>query len=265
MPSNKNPKTTVNWDDVERTAFAKHPNVVAQLKPTSGKNKKPNMLLGAIVGIPLVLVYLFFWTSPIWGLAAVIDSRFHNYRQDPAEQIPVGGTLFIFALAMVLFNIIHWFIVGRKRKNNGLAHTQAGMTVVLGFFATLVVAMKGTEHAVDNWQLWILPIISSTILGLILFFMIFLADLKRKSSKNNIPTTKPETMEVATDLPPNMVERFKQIKAELNELSDEEKQEVQTKLTKSINRMVRRGTITQNEADKASRISLGELGLRMKP
>jgi hypothetical protein len=59
-------------------------------------------------------VYLFCYTAPIWGMAAISVSRFQSYQQDPEQRIPLSGVIFSCALLLLVVSFVHWIVKGRR-------------------------------------------------------------------------------------------------------------------------------------------------------
>jgi len=93
---------------LENAAFAAHPSVLAPGGAANGGTRFGKSYWNLIWGIPVVLVYLFCYTAPVWGAAAISVSRFQTYQQDPEQRIPLSGIMFIFVLALLLVNFVRW-------------------------------------------------------------------------------------------------------------------------------------------------------------
>lgn len=144
------PGSNVRWDRLENAAFAAHPSVLAPGGAANGGTRFGKSYWNLIWGIPVVLVYLFCYTAPVWGAAAISVSRFQTYQQDPEQRIPLSGIMFIFVLALLLVNFVRWVVKGRKAS--GFYEIQAVLAVVLGGLSAIAVRMYGLRDSVSSWQ-----------------------------------------------------------------------------------------------------------------
>lgn len=243
------PGSTVRWDRLERAAFAAHPSVLGE-GGAKKKVRKNNWNL--IWGIPLVIFYFFCYLAPIWGTAAISVSRFQTYRQDPEETIPLSGTLFVFALALLLVSIVHWLVKGRPR--NGFYEVQAALAFTLGGLSAAAVRMNGLNHSVESWRTWIIPIIVTIVLAVIFFVLLRIArasEIRRSRSDGD------------GGLPPNKIQLLKQRREQIALLSDSVQSAIRSDLESAITDLERRDLISAADAERARAAELGGLALRM--
>jgi hypothetical protein len=248
------PGSNVRWDRLENAAFAAHPSVLAPGGAANGGTRFGKSYWNLIWGIPVVLVYLFCYTAPVWGAAAISVSRFQTYQQDPEQRIPLSGIMFIFVLALLLVNFVRWVVKGRKAS--GFYEIQAVLAVVLGGLSAIAVRMYGLRDSVSSWQVWIVPVLAATIIGAI--FLIFLvgarvAQRSRQSSSNASAET----------LPRNKLELLKQRRESVEQLSDDDRAAIRRDLDAAITDLTTRGLISDSEAERARGTELGGLALRM--
>ena len=242
------PGSTVRWDRLERAAFSAHPSVLGEGVPKQ-KVRKNNWNL--IWGIPLVILYFFSYLAPIWGTAAISANRFQSYRPDAEDTIPLSGTLFIFALALLVVSIVHWTIKGRPR--NGFYEVQAALAFTLGGLSAAAVRMNGINESVDSWQTWIIPILASVLLGIVFFVLLLVARFTGTRSRPDGESS----------LPRNKVQLLKQRRDQVAQLSETERSAIARDLESAISDLERRGLISAAEAERARGTELGGLALRM--
>lgn len=245
------PGSTVRWDRLERAAFAAHPSVLGEggAKKTVRKNN-----WNLIWGIPLVILYFFCYLAPIWGVAAISVSRFQTYRQDTEETIPLSGTLFIFAFALLVVSVIHWIIKGRPR--NGFYEVQAALAFTLGGLSAAAVRMNGVNDSVESWQTWIIPIMATVVLAVIFFILLLVA--RFSAARRSRPQGDAESA-----LPANKIQQLKQRREQVALLSEPEQAAVRGDIESAVRDLERRGLISAAEAARARGAELGGLALRM--
>jgi hypothetical protein len=245
------PGSTVRWDRLERAAFAGHPSVLAEGGPKK-RVRKNNWNL--IWGIPLVILYFFSYLAPIWGTAAISVSRFQTFRQDTEETIPLSGTLFIFALALLIVSIVHWFFKGRRR--NGFYEVQAALAFTLGGLSAAAVRMNGVNDSVEGWELWIIPVMATVVLGAVFLVLLLIARLAE--SRRSGPASSG-----GDALPANKIQVLKHRRELVAQLTEADRAAIRDDIESAIDDLERRGLISAAEADRARGAELGALALRM--
>ena len=247
------PGSTVRWDRLERAAFAEHPFV---LEDGGAKKKGHKNKWNLIWGIPLVILYFFCYLAPILGTAAISVSRFQTYQQDAAKRIPLSGTLFVFALFLLVISFVHWLFTGRRR--NGFYEMQAGLALVLGGLSAVSIRMFGLNESVDSWQKWIIPVLATVALAAVFLGFLVVAHISQGAqvrSKSGDGT--------GGVLPRNKIELLKRRREQIAQLSEGEQAAVKRDIDVSIGDLERRGLISGAEADRARGAELGALALRM--
>jgi hypothetical protein len=246
------PGSTVRWDRLERAGFAAHPSV---LEDGGAKPKVRKSKWNLIWGIPLVILYFFCYLAPIWGTAAISVSRFQTYRQDPEETIPLSGTLFLFALLLLVVSFGHWIITGRRR--NGFYEVQAALALTLGGLSAAAVRMNGLDKEIDSWQTWIIPIIVTVVLATVFLVLLVIARVSQGARAKSKPRDEGD------DVPSNKIELLKRRRERVAALSDAERASIARDIVSSIIDLEQRGLISAHEAERARGAELGALALRM--
>ena len=247
------PGSTVRWDRLERAAFAAHSSV----REDGGTRKKTHKNKWNLIwGIPLVILYFFCYLAPILGTAAISVSRFQTYQQDAAERIPLSGTLFVFALFLLVISFVHWLFTGRRR--NGFYEMQAGLALVLGGLSAVAVRMYGLNEPVHSWQTWIISVLATVALAAVFLSFLVVAHISqdaRPRSKSGDGT--------GGVLPRNKIELLKRRREQVAQLPSDERAAIERDLEDAISNLLRRGLISEVDAERACGAELGALGLRM--
>ena len=247
------PGSTVRWDRLERAAFAAHP---AVLEDGGTRKKTHKNKWNLIWGIPLVILYFFCYLAPILGTAAISVSRFQTYQQDAEERIPLSGTLFVFALFLLVISFVHWLFAGRRR--NGFYEMQAGLALVLGGLSAVAVRMFGFNESVDSWQKWIIPVLATVVLAAVFLGFLVVAHISQGARPRSISGDGTGGV-----LSRNKIELLKRRREQIEQLFEGEQAAVKRDLEDAIGDLERRGLISDVEVDRARAAELRALGLRM--
>jgi hypothetical protein len=182
-------------------------------------------------------------------------SRFQTYRQDPEETIPLSGTLFLFALLLLVVSFGHWIITGRRR--NGFYEVQAALALTLGGLSAAAVRMNGLDKEIDSWQTWIIPIIVTVVLATVFLVLLVIARVSQGARAKSKPRDEGD------DVPSNKIELLKRRRERVAALSDAERASIARDIVSSIIDLEQRGLISAHEAERARGAELAALALRM--
>jgi len=250
------PGSVVRWDRIERAAFAAHPSI---LRSDAGRRVARvgfgNSLWNLIWAVPAIILYLFCYTTPVWGAAAISVSRFQNYQQDPEQRIPLSGVMFSFALLLLVVSFVRWLAAGRRPS--GVYEIQAVLALVLGVLSAIAVRMYGLRDSVESWQTWILPILGATIAGAVFLIFLVAARVSRGSRRQAGSVRREESLSAS------QVEVVNQRRLRIQQLSEAERIDVRSDLDAAVNDLLERGLVSEAEAHRAREAELGALALTM--
>lgn len=242
------PGSTVRWDRIERDAFASRPEVVG---PAPAEPRKLVAKDRWLMGVGLLVAAVVFG-SPIWGYVAVAadGSRFATAARDsdPGSTIPVAGAFFGCALVALLAMIVTWFVRGR-RKAAGPELGFASLTLVLGSMTALSVWRRGESAGVDDWQLWIIPIIVATVVGGVHALVLLISRLRHEAN-SRLSFADADLLELRRE--------------RAAELDSAEQAAIRADLEAAITDLEQRGLISGTVAERARRAELGALALAMR-
>ncbi|MBH0082974.1 hypothetical protein [Salinibacterium sp. SWN167] len=212
-----------------------------------------------IWGIPLTIVYLASYFAPVWGFANISSGgRFATAAPDPnpARAIPITGIFFIIEIALLLVSLGHWLATGRRR--NGFYQVQAWLALVFGILSAISVSSKGNADRVENWQFWLMVIVSSVVLAIVVLIWHLVIDLGRSARR--------ELGSVSADeasLPNNKVALLKLRRQAIKELSENEQTQIRHDFDAAIDDLEQRGLVPSDQANRARSVDLGALEMLM--
>ena len=244
------PKPPVKWRDVEIAAFAEHPSVLDQLDPARAfRGTKRGWEL--VWGVPAAILVAVVFAAPIWGLTTLVGDRFGRSTLETSGTIPAAGIIFGIGSILLVVNFVRWLRAGKPKE--GMRDAQAGMAFVLGAPSIAIVAVQGPRDVVPFWELWVLPIVFTTVVG-----GVFLVMLRAERGKTrSVPKSLPETVEKQKSSP------LARVTDEVALLNPEARDAVSRDLDDAIAYLEARKLITVADAEVARQAELGLLKLRM--
>lgn len=249
--STTKPKFPVKWRDLQLAAFASHPAVLDQLDPDRLLRGKDRLKL--LLGVPGTIVLGAIFGAPIWGFTTLVGARFGRSTLDPAVTIPAAGIIFAVGLVALIVNVLLWFRAGKPVDRMREAH--AGLAFFLGVPSILIAWFKGSTSAVEGWQYWIIPVITSTVIG-----GVFLAQLwwLRYS-----PRARAQRTPAALDAEAKADKPLARVTTAVELLQPAEQDAVKADLEAAISELEAQNVITPEDATVARNAELGLLALRM--
>lgn|GEM_PF-2241154 len=244
------PGKRVAWNRLERAAFEHHPAVVTALRATGVKGqsqRKMNFFL------PLIVLVGIFYAAPIWGMATVLGPVALSQTSRVAEgDIKVGSIIFMFAFVFVVGHAILWLATGRKPRSALLG--SAGVAFAFGGVSALVTVRRGFDNAVPAWELWILPMAATAVVGGLFFFLVFYVNRTDRRAKKT-PQRPVHFRETEAYTEP--------IREAILLVSAADQRRIREDLSVAIDDLERRQVISSGRAAEARTAPLGGLAVHM--
>lgn len=233
------PGTPVRWKALELAAWHRHRQVLAAMEP--GRHRGPGFWL-----VPAML--LFGLAAPTVGIALLLagGSRSGFSVHDRVERIPAAGALFLVA-DLVLVPFVVWLLAkpSQRRGSSGLGL----YALVMGLGAALPAHLAAQEVGMPRRWLWLTPMIVTAAAGLVMLVIGGMARLKdHPTDMGNQPASGG---------------RRSAIRAAVADVSESEREVVETQLRRAIGDLADRGLIDRGDAERALTAPLGGLSQHM--
>lgn len=251
VASGVRPGAPVRWDQLEEAAFrCSSPGLGFRPRFGERKWKTAGVLIWAV---PATIVYFACYLAPVWGFASVYDGHIASAAPppDPETAIPRSGAFFMIGAGFMLISFGHWLM--KRRPRDGFYQIQAALSLVLGPITALRVQRLASDEDVANWELWMLPGLAAAVLGAAFLIAHKAFGVARKP-----------LMDPATGVPSGAAAELEKRRAQVSELSEEQRERMRFDLDAAVDDLERRKAISVADANHARNAELGGLAFHMR-
>jgi hypothetical protein len=256
----------VRWRALEVAAFESQPKVLRALDPKGkyahGRNRGGGWRKTGLALLGFFAVIVFYFPS-IAGFTTLIGDRFNRSHPDPNVTVPVAGSIFAFALAMLVVTFVSWLRSGRPKDVGG--EVQSSAAAVLGWLSAYVAGTRGSAANTAGWQLWTGVIALCAAFGTVYLVLLLIAH-RAASARELKAKLRGETAASGAQAVAGSgaaVEPLKQVRLAVERLSPDDQARVRGDIDGAIDTLAARGVISADEAQWARGAELGKLALRM--
>ena len=239
----------IHWAELEAHVLREHRSVLSVLGPEGAEVRMQGRAFSIAAGVITVLaciVALVVVWAPIWGLATLAGDAFGQVDVDGAMAIPVAGA------AMIVSCLVQVWLLIRRALTHGVGGAEdrdiGGGTVFLGVLTLVGMLIIGARQQPEGWQAWTIP----TILGIVFGFGNFFLGRRSREIAGPLPKRRPKT-----EMPG--ITRREGIRSAVAALPVDERERLLADRQRAIEWLRMQGTITPDEAQRASRAELGLL------
>lgn len=269
------PGDTVPWRALEVAAFAAEHAVLRVLDPKgerARRSARPPVarLWWTVRSVALALVLLVVLFAPVFGMARLLSGGRASRSDpiDPHDTIPDAGVLFAVGLVVLVLFTWSWVRDGRPRDPGLLLQSQ--VATVTGAVSAALVAAQGSRAGVDRWELWIVPVLATTVLGVVAWVWQAVTRRARAHGERDRARDRARDRDreqrasgAARGGRGTAVEPLRPVRLAVERLPVHRREAVRADLHAAIEDLLRRGVIDDDVARAAREADLGRLALRM--
>ncbi|MBX9244912.1 hypothetical protein ICW40_08815 [Actinotalea ferrariae] len=252
---------TVPWRALEVAAFADEPKVLRVLDRKGERRRRAAQSPGArawwmVRSVAFALILLVVMFAPVWGMTRLLSGGRSSISDefDPHDTIPDAGALFVLGLLVLVLYVWGWVRGGRPRDPFLLLQSQ--VAAITGAISAVLISGQGSRDAVPDWELWILPVLATAVLG-IMAWVLYAVTRRSAAARRDGETTPAERGRSTA------VEPLRPVRLAVEKLPAHRREAIRADLHAAIDDLLRRGVIDDDVARVATDADLGKLALRM--
>ena len=237
----------IHWAELDVHVLRDHPHILSLLGPEAYEvttRRRSFTIMSLVVLVPAIILGLAIFWAPLWGLATLAGDSFGIVDVDGAMAIPVAG-----ASMVVSFLVMCWLPV-RRAFRHGVGgtddHSLTSSIIVLGMITLIMMITIGVRQQPDGWEVWVVPTAAAILLAVVNFFV----SRRLNETPGAFATRRPAT-------PGEQMERRQRVRAAVEALPEDERSRLVDDRRRAIAWLRMQGTITPDEAERASRAELG--------
>ena len=234
----------IHWGELDAYVLSEHRQILKLLGPEAAHVRTPRTIVSFIVLVPTILVGMAVFWSPIWGLATLAGDSFGIRDVNGAMAIPVAGA------SMIVSCLVMSGLLIRRAFTHGVGGPEDG-SLASGhvFLSVLMLAGMiaiGRRQQPDGWEVWLVP----TVLGIVLASINMFVARHPREAAGPLSTRPPPTAESESA-------RRQRVRAAVATLPEVERARLLDDRQHAIDWLRMQGTVTPDEAARASRAELG--------